>query len=73
MMRAARPDKFWHRLSAHAAATGHRRGRLLPWRLCNHGFRGDQKTCHRGCILQRDPNDLRRVDDAGLDHVHELF
>ena len=31
--------------TAHAAAR-HRRSRLLLGRLGNHGFRGDQKSCH---------------------------
>src|SRR5688572_24126277 len=62
--------------AAHAAAhttTWHRRSSIILWRLGNHGLGGDQQTSNRGCILQGGADNLRRVDDASLKEIHELF
>ena len=40
--------------------------------LCHHRLGGDEKACRRRGVLQRQAHDLRRVDDAGLDHVGVL-
>src|SRR6266508_3238443 len=53
-------------------AHGGRRGGLLLGQVRDQGLRGQQQGSDRRRVLQRDALDLRRVDDAGLDHVHVL-
>src|SRR3954463_8608314 len=56
--------------AAHAAARGHRRtGAALLGQLGDHGFRGDQESRNRGCVLDRGTDHLGRVDDALLDEI----
>src|SRR5687768_1148263 len=55
---------------AHAAAAGrHRVGGLLLRYVGHDGFRGEHQAGDGGCVLDREPDDLGRVDDAGLDQV----
>ena len=39
----------------------------------NHRFRRDQERGNRARVLKRGANDLRRVDDAGVDEVAVFF
>ena len=41
--------------------------------LGNHGLGGDQQAGDRGRVLQSRADDLRRIDDAGLEHVHDTL
>src|SRR5262245_55867242 len=71
---AAAPSEFaskgleTHSAAATHAASGHC-GRRLLWHFSDHGLRGHQKTRNRGRILQRGTDDLRGIDNAGVDHV----
>jgi len=47
-------------------------GRLFLRPLGDHRFRRDQQTGDRGRVLQRRTDNLRRIDDAGLDQILEL-
>ena len=51
----------------------HRHRGLLLRQFGDHRLGGDQQTGDRGRVLQRGAHDLRRVDDAGLDHVDILL
>ena len=48
-------------------------GAILLRRLGDHRFGGDHEAGDRSCVLQGDPHDLRRVDDAGVQHVDILL
>jgi hypothetical protein len=39
----------------------------------DHGLGRDHQACDRRGVLQCDTNDLRRVDDAGAQHVNILL
>src|SRR5215475_4876276 len=56
----------------HAAARGHRGWGPFLGLLGHHRFGRDQQARDRGGILQCQPDDLGRVDDAGSDHVDIL-
>jgi hypothetical protein len=50
----------------HAAAAAAALGLRL---VSDHGFRGEEQSPNRRCVLQRGSNDLGRDADAGLDQV----
>src|SRR5208283_1459420 len=51
-----------------------RHGRSLLLRMLgHHGLGRDHETSNRRGVLQRDAHDLRRVDDAGAQHVDILL
>src|SRR5215468_4768682 len=56
----------------HATTRGHRRWGLLFGLFGHHRFGRDQQARDRGGVLQCQPYDLGRVDDAGFDHVDVL-
>src|SRR6516164_3868055 len=58
--------------TTHAAAW-HRWSLLLLRSLRDHGLRRDHKTSDRRGVLQRDAHNLRRIDDAGVQHVDILL
>jgi hypothetical protein len=58
--------------AAHTAAW-HGQSLLLLRRLGDHGLGGDHETGDRRSVLQRDPHDLRRIDDAGVRYVDILL
>src|SRR6516165_7531696 len=53
----------------HSAARRHCRRSLPLWLFGDHRLGRDQEARHRGRVLQGQPYDLRRIDDASLDHV----
>src|SRR5712671_1224239 len=57
--------------AAHAAARGHTGAAacVLLRHFGHHGFRGDQESRNRSCVLDRRANHLGRVDDALGDQV----
>jgi hypothetical protein len=61
----ARDPNFSIVHSAHAAAW-HGRSLLLLRSLSDHGFGRDHQAGDRRGVLQRDPHDLRRIDNAGV-------
>src|SRR5882762_7694456 len=72
LLSAERLDLEVHTTHAAHAATARRHtagtGVLLR-NFRHHGFGGDQKRRHRGCVLDRHANNLGRVDDALGDQV----
>src|ERR1700733_9164061 len=59
--------------ATHADAALHGRRLLLLRRLRDHGLGGYHETGDRRSVLQGDPHDLRRIDDAGVQHVDILL
>jgi hypothetical protein len=57
--------------AAHAATRRHAAtaAGVLLRQFGHHGFGGDQQSRNRGCVLDRRPHDLGRVDDALGDQV----
>src|SRR5579863_228305 len=55
--------------AAHAAAAAHRGRRLVLRQFGDHRLGGDQETRDGSRVLQGRAHDLRRIDDAGVDHV----
>ena len=47
--------------------------RIRDGGLGDHGFGGHQQAGDRSCVLQCRTDNLGRVDDTGLEHVHILF
>src|SRR5271170_1396763 len=69
---ASRPWSFRSIVhSAHAAA-GHGGRAILLRRLGDHRFGRDHEASDRSRILQGDPHDLRRIDNADVQHVDIL-
>src|SRR5215470_11507648 len=64
-----RPRLTLRLVVVHATARGHRGWGLLFGLFGHHCFGRDQQTRDRGGVLQCQPHDLGRVDDAGFDHV----
>src|SRR4029077_5114907 len=58
--------------SAHAAAW-HGRSLLLLRSLGDPGLGGYHETGDRSRVLQRNPHNLRRINDAGVQHVDILL
>src|SRR5215210_3606605 len=59
--------------SAHAAAARHRRRGFLLGSLGDHRLSRDEEAGNRRRTLERGPDDLRRIDDPGLEHVAILL
>src|SRR5687768_7112405 len=58
--------------AAHSAAARHRRA--FPFRrLRDHGLGGNQQPGYGRGVLESHADDLRRVDDAGGEHVDILL
>jgi hypothetical protein len=55
------------------STSGPPRGLERALRFRDHGLGRDHQACDRCGVLQCDTNDLRRVDDAGAQHVDILL
>src|ERR1700722_971893 len=59
--------------AAHAAARGAMCMLFVLRRLGDHDFRREQQTRNRGGILQSETRDLRRIQDAHIEHIAVLI
>src|SRR3984885_15324595 len=59
--------------ATHAAAARHGRRLLFLRRLGDHGLGGYHETGDRSRVLQSYAHNLRRIDDAGVQHIDILL
>lgn len=58
--------------SAHTALRHRRHSRFFFRQFTDDSFGGEDQSCDGSCILQCASGDLRRIDDAGFQHIFVL-